>query len=200
MSYASVGMMYPVFAPLQSHTDGSMPTYGTGFVIHEAREVTVNKTYNDNPLEGDDREVDNDNGLTALGYEFESTGLDDSDRVKLFGEELNANTVTGGQWESDNATPYGGFAFIRKMRGDDGSRKYEVWLALKIKFQETQQQARTKQGNQIEWGTPKLSGRCAALNVDDSGKMRFRLHKTFDTVSAAKAWIGTMLNVSAATT
>ena len=32
MANANVGMMYPVFAPLTTHTDGSMPTYGTGVV------------------------------------------------------------------------------------------------------------------------------------------------------------------------
>ena len=116
MSYASVGMMYPVFAPLLSHTDGQMPVYGTGIVLCEAREVTVNKTYNNTPLEGDDHVVDDDNGLTALGYEFENTGLTDAMRIVLFGESKNANTVIGGQWESDNETPYGGFGFIRRMR------------------------------------------------------------------------------------
>ena len=200
MSYASVGMMYPVFAPLVSHTEGQMPTYGTGVILSEAREITVNKTYNNNPLDGDDRVVDDDNGLTGLGYEFENTGLNDEQRQVVFGEETNANTATGGQWESDNETPYGGFAYIRRMRADNGDRTFEVWLALKIKFQDTQQVAKTKSGNQIEWGTPKLSGNAAALDVDGSGKLRFRLHKTFTSASAAKSWINTILNVNAVTT
>jgi hypothetical protein len=37
MANPNVGMMYPVFAPITTHTDGSMPTYGTGKVIQEAR-------------------------------------------------------------------------------------------------------------------------------------------------------------------
>lgn len=200
MSYASVGMMYPVFAPLQSHTPGSMPTYGPGRVIQEARVATITKEFTDNPLYGDDTIQDEDNGLTGLQVEFESTGLTDEDRVILFGEEANAMTSVGGQWESDNATPYGGFAYIRKMRkGSDASNKYEAWFTLKIKFQESRQEARTKEGNQITWGTPTLSGRATALDVDGQ-KMRFRLHRTFDTIQAAKQWINTLLNVNAATT
>ena len=204
MSYASVGMMYPVFAPIVSHTPGSMPTYGTGRVIQEARVATITKEFTDNPLYGDDTIQDEDNGLTGLQVEFESTGLTDDDRVELFGEEANAVTATGGQWESDNATPYGGFGYIRKMRqgggeGNGASNKYEAWLTLKIKFQESRQEARTKEGNQITWGTPTLSGRAAALDVDGQ-KLRFRLHRTFDTISAAKNWLNTLLNVSAATT
>ena len=50
MARPNVGMMYPVFAPLVSHKDGSMPVYGTGVVIQEARNATITKTYNDNPL------------------------------------------------------------------------------------------------------------------------------------------------------
>ena len=200
MSYAVMGMMYPVFAPLLSHTPGSMPQYGTGKVLKEGREVTVTRTFSDNPLYGDNEEQDNDNGLTAIQYEFENTGIDDDDRIFLFGEERNANTVIGGQWESDNATPYGGFAHIRRMRMGDGTKKYEAWICLKIKFQETQQTARTQEGNQITWGTPKLTGNGASLDVDGSGENRFRLHDTFSSASAAKAWINNILNVSNTTT
>ena len=197
MSYANTGMLYPVFAPLNSHQDGQMPVYGTGHVIHEARVATVTKEYTDNPLYGDNRIVDDDNGLTGLTIAFESTGIDDDDRKLLFGEEAWGTT---GQWESDNETPYGGFAYIRRMKGDTAGRKYEAWLTLKIKFQETSQETTTQEGQQITWGTPKLSGRAAALDVDGGSKLRFRLHQTFDNIAAAKAWINTLLNVSSATT
>ena len=70
---------------------------------------------------------------------------------------------------------------------------------LKIKFQETRQETRTKEGNQITWGTPQLTGRGAALDVD-GGHQRFRLHKTFETIGAAKSWLNGLLNVSAVTT
>ena len=197
MSYANTGMLYPVFAKLTSHQDGQMPVYGTGHVIHEARVATVTKEYTDNPLYGDNRIVDDDNGLTGLTIAFESTGIDDDDRKLLFGEEAYGTT---GLWESDNETPYGGFAYIRRMKGDQAGRKYEAWLTLKIKFQETSQETTTQEGQQITWGTPKLSGRAAALDVDGGTKLRFRLHQTFDNIASAKAWINTLLNVSSATT
>ena len=197
MSYANTGLMYPVFAKLTSHQDGQMPVYDTGRVIHEARVATITKEYSENPLYGDNRIVDDDNGLTGLTIEFESTGIDDNDRKLLFGEEAWGTT---GQWESDNETPYGGFGYIRRMKDDKTGRKYEAWLTLKIKFQETRQEARTQEGNQITWGTPTLSGRAAALDVDGGTKLRFRLHQTFDNIAAAKAWINTMLNVGSATT
>lgn len=190
MANPNVGMMYPVFAPLTSHTDGSMPVYGTGFVIQEARNATVNREYQNNPLYGDDRIVDDDNGMTGLTMSFESTGLSDTDRVKLLGEEAYGST---GQWVSDNETPWGGFGYIRKMRAD-GTKKFEAWITLKIKFQEETQTTATKEGS-ITWNTPTLNGRAAGLYVDSSDKLRFQLHQTFETIAAAKAFLNSMLNV-----
>ncbi|MBR2853453.1 MAG: hypothetical protein IKE81_03920 [Clostridia bacterium] len=197
MSNPNVGMMYPVWAPLISHTEGSMPVYGTGRRIQEARNANISKSYNDNPLYGDDRIVDDDNGITGLTMTFESTGLSDEDRVALFGEEANATTATGGQWVSDNESPYGGFGYIRKMRLN-GVKKFEAWLTLKIKFREENQATNTQEGN-ISWGTPTLNGRAAGLYVDSSDKQRFQLHRTFDTIAAAKEWLNTLLNISATT-
>ena len=197
MANANVGMMYPVFAPLSGHTDGSMPTYGAGVVIEEARTATVTREYQNNPLYGDDRIVDDDNGMVGLTISFESTGLTDAERKTLFGEEDYGTSGVSGQWVSDNETPYGGFGYIRKMRAA-GTVTYEAWITLKIKFQEESQTTTTKEGT-ITWGTPTLNGRAASLDVDGTGKLRFQLHKTFSgtgALSNAKAYINAMLNVS----
>lgn len=194
MANPNVGMMYPVWAPIASHTDGAMPTYGTGTVIQEARNATVTREYNTNPLYGDDRIVDDDNGITGMTMTFESTGLSDDDRVALLGEEANANTTTGGQWVSDNESPYGGFGYIRRMR-DDGVRKYEAWLTLKIKFREESQATQTREGT-ITWGTPTLTGRAVGLYVDSTDKQRYQLHETFTTIAAAKTWLNGLLHVT----
>ena len=194
MANPNVGMMYPVWAPLTAHTDGSMPTYGTGRVIQEARNATVNREYANNPLYGDDRIVDDDNGLTGLTMTFESTGLSTADRKTLLGEEDSTILGISGTFVSDNETPWGGFAYIRKMR-DNGTKKFEAWLTLKIKFQEESQATQTKEG-QISWGTPTLNGRAAGLYVDSSDKLRYQLHETFATIAEAKTWINNLLHVS----
>jgi hypothetical protein len=187
-------MMYPVFAKITAHTDGSLPTYGNGVVIQEARNATITKTYNDNPLYGDDRIVDDDNGLQGMTCSFEPTGLSDSDRKLLFDEDEIAVGGLTCQAESDNETPYGGFGYIRKMR-DNGTKKFDAWIILKIKFTEESQATATKEGS-ISWGTPTLNGRAAGVYIDSSDKLRFRIHETFDTAAAAKSWINAVLNVS----
>ena len=194
MANPNVGMMYPVWAPLTNHTDGSMPTYGTGTVIQEARNATVTRTYNDNPLYGDDRIVDADNGLTSLTMSFESTGLSDADRKLLLGEEDYGTSGVSGQWVSDNETPWGGFGYIRKMRLD-GVKSFEAWWTLKIKFQEESQATNTKEGT-IQWGTPTLNGRAAGMYVDSSDKLRFQLHKTFSAIADAKAWLNGLAGIT----
>lgn len=194
MANPNVGMMYPVWAPLTAHTDGSMPTYGTGRVIQEARNATINREYANNPLYGDDRIVDDDNGLTGLTMSFESTGLSKQDRLTLLGEEDSTIIGISGTFVSDNETPWGGFAYIRKMR-ENGVKKFEAWLTLKIKFQEESQATNTKEG-QINWGTPTLNGRAAGLYVDSSDKQRYQLHETFATIAEAKTWINNLLHVS----
>ena len=194
MANPNVGMMYPVWAPIATHTDGSMPTYSAGTVIQEARSATVTREYANNPLYGDDRIVDDDNGMTGLTMSFESTGLSDADRKALLGEEDYGTSGVSGQWVSDNETPWGGFGYIRKMRLN-GVKKFEAWWTLKIKFQEEQQATNTKEGS-IQWGTPTLNGRAAGLYVDSTDKMRFQLHKTFAAIADAKAWLNTMAGIT----
>ena len=194
MANPNVGMMYPVWAPLATHTDGSMPTYSAGSVIQEARNATVTREYANNPLYGDDRIVDDDNGLTGLTMSFESTGLSDADRKVLLGEEDYGTSGVSGQWVSDNETPWGGFGYIRKMRLN-GVKSFEAWWTLKIKFQEESMATATKEGS-ITWNTPTLNGRAAGLDVDSSGKMRFQLHKTFNSITDAKAWLNTMAGIT----
>lgn len=194
MGNPNIGMMYPVWAPIATCVDGSMPTYGTGRLLQEARTATVTKEISNNPLYGDDRVVDDDNGITGLTVSFESTGLTMEDRVSVLGEEI---VNTDEQWESDVSTPYGGFGYIRVMR-ENGTVKYEAYHILKIKFQEESQETATREGA-IQWRTPTLNGRAVGCDVDGSGKLRFRKHKVFTSASAAKTWLNTKLNYTPST-
>ena len=194
MGNPNIGMMYPVWAPIATCVDGSMPTYGTGRLLQEARTANVTKEISNNPLYGDDRVVDDDNGITGMTVSFESTGLTMEDRVSVLGEEI---VNTDEQWESDVSTPYGGFGYIRVMR-ENGTLKYEAYHILKIKFQEESQETATREGA-IQWRTPTLNGRAVGCDVDGSGKLRFRKHKVFTRASAAKTWLNTKLNYTPST-
>lgn len=187
-----VGMMYPVWAPMNSHTDGAMPTYGTGRVICEARTATVSFEYGNNPDYGDDRIVAEDNSPTGMTMQFESTGIADEDRVAVLGEEVRTG---GGQWISDQPSPWGGFGYIDKMLDEDAQTfLYKAWITLKIHFREESRTSQTREGS-TAWGHPQLQGRAIPIDVDGSGKNRFQLHQTFGTIAAAKEFINGILNV-----
>ena len=197
MSYANVGMRHPVWAPLQSHTDGSEPTYGAGRVIQEAIEATINfNADTTNGLYGDDVLVDMDDGITGYTVNFNPTGLKDADRAAILGEEV----TTGSVYEiTDAGSPWGGFGFFRVMRDENRTRYYEAWWCRKIKFREPSQTTRTKEGS-VQWRTPTLEGTGAGLIVDGGEKIKYIKHKTFETAAAAKAWLDGLANVSAVTT
>jgi hypothetical protein len=188
-----VGMMYPIWAPLTGHTEGSMPTYGTGIRLMEARTATVTYERNGQADYGDDRIVAEDNGASGMTMSFESTGISNPARIAVLGEEAGSQEM-GGQWISDTPTPYGGFGYIEKMLNEDAqSYSYEVWIALKIHFNENTHTSQTREG-QTTWGHTTLDGRAIPLDIDGSGKNRFQWHGNFDTLSAAKAKINSLLN------
>lgn len=197
MSYANVGMRHPVWAPLQSHTDGSEPTYGAGRVIQEAIEATINFNADTTTgLYGDDVMVDMDDGITGYTVNFNPTGLKDADRQAILGEEV----TTGSVYEiTDAGSPWGGFGYFRVMRDDNRTRYYEAYWCRKIKFREPSQTTRTKEGS-VQWRTPTLEGTGAGLIVDGGEKIKYIKHKTFETAAAAKAWLDGLANVSAVTT
>ena len=197
MSYANTGMRYPVWAKLNSHTDGSEPTYGTGRVLQEAIEATI--TFNadtNNVLCGDDLVLDVDDGINGYNVTFNPTGLKDADRQDMLGEEV----TTGSVYEiTDAGSPWGGFGYFRVMRDDNRTRYYEAYWCRKIKFREPSQTTRTKEGS-IQWRTPTLEGVGVGLIVDGSDNVKYIKHKTFDSASAAKTWLNTQANISAVTT
>ena len=188
-----VGMMYPIWAPLTGHTEGSMPTYGTGIRLMEARTATVTYERNGQADFGDDRIVAEDNGASGMTMSFESTGISNPARIAVLGEEAGSQEM-GGQWISDTPTPYGGFGYIEKMLNEDAqSYSYEVWIALKIHFNENTHTSQTREG-QTTWGHPTLDGRAVPLDIDGSGKNRFQWHDNFATLSEAKAKINSLLH------
>ena len=197
MSYANVGMRHPVWAPLQSHTEGSEPTYGAGRVIQEAIEATINFNADTTTgLYGDDVMVDMDDGITGYTVNFNPTGLKDADRAAILGEEV----TTGSVYEiTDAGSPWGGFGYFRVMRDENRTRYYEAYWCRKIKFREPSQTTRTKEGS-VQWRTPTLEGTGAGLIVDGGEKIKYIKHKTFETAAAAKAWLDGLANVSAVTT
>ena len=72
---AKVGMRHLVYAKVATETPGTGITYTGGADMAPARRGNVNFDRPDNPLYGDDVMQDNDNGITGVTVEVETTDL-----------------------------------------------------------------------------------------------------------------------------
>ena len=183
----NVGMVYPVFAPVNTYTPGTSITYSTGKVIAEARAATVSWERSDSEFYGDDTLLDTDNGVTGYSIDFEPTGLTDTVRKDMLGETLATSEYT----VTDAAAPDVGFGYIRVMRenGQSGvSTTYEGWWYYKLKFSVNSEETRTKEQS-LEWRTPTLTGKGSGVQLGSGATLSFAIHKSFTTMADAKTWL-----------
>lgn len=193
---ANVGMLYPVYAPIATYTPGTGITYGNGAVVAEAVSANISWNRNSETFHGDDIELDSDNGVTGYTISFEPSGLKDTVRAALLGETL----ATSDYEINSDAAPDVGFGYIRVMRetGENGvvTTTYESWWYRKLKFGITSEETRTKEGGGLQWRIPTLEGIGAGVDMDNSGKLKFAMHRTHATASAAMAWLKALANIT----
>ena len=193
-----IGMRHVVVAKVATHTAGSEPTYSAGMVMGKAitGNLTINR--NNNPLYADDAISEDDNGITSMDLEL---GLDDlledvQDYIGLL-EKKTTGTGTAAvdtYYDTDAAAYDVGVGYIR-VRRKNGVTKYQALWVYDTLFSITSENAQTK-GEQIEWQTPTATGRCKALDVDSSGKLKFRKRQLFDTEAAAASYLNGLAGIT----
>lgn len=184
---AFIGMRHVVIARVASHTPGSEPTYSAGMVAGKAitGNLTINR--NNNPLYADDVIAEDDNGITSMELEL---GLDDllEDVQEYMGLLEKKTTGTGSDavdtyFDTDDSASDVGVGYIR-VRRKNGVTKFQALWIFSALFSIESENSQTK-GETIEWNTPTANGRCKGLDVDGSGKRKFRKRRLFDTESDA---------------
>lgn len=190
---AFVGMRHPVVATVATEVAGQALTYNAGMVMGHAIMGNLTITRNQNPLRGDDVEVENDNSITGMSIEM---GLDDimeAVRVYMLGlEVVNGET---NQWNETAApAPYVGFGYIR-VRKKNGITFYQAIWCHKAQFGQTAENSATK-GETIEWQTPTLTGRVMGVYNSSGNEPSFRHIALFATEADAIAWLNTKANMS----
>ena len=194
-----VGMRYPVCATFSAHTEGSEPTYAsTGIVMGHAISGNLSITRNANPLYGDDREVESDNGITAMSLELGLDGMELTAKKYVLGltevQTTGQTPTTDYYVETDASAPYVGVGYIQVLRHNGADKYIGVWY-YKVIFGEDAENLQTK-GESIDWQTQTLTGRCLGLAVDSSGKIAYRKIKEFTSESAAKTWLNGLAGIS----
>jgi phi13 family phage major tail protein len=190
---AYIGMRSPVAAPITAHEDGSAITYGTGFVIGNAVQASINFDVNDNPDYGDDIIIDNDNGISGYNGSLDVNALAASVRESLLGWTAVGTTVTHYE-ATDDAAPDVGFGFIHisQLRG---TKSYEAYWFHDAQFSQQSVNASTKE-RQITWNHPQINFQGKGVYLDASGKAKYFDWMSFETEAAAKTWLNTRANIS----
>ena len=194
---AFIGLRYPVAAAITAETDGSEPTYGTGFVLGKAIAANLTITRNNNPLYGDDAIAEDDTGITAMSVEVGVDDLTDETRAKLLGDVSVAGAQTGDPtvyYETEMSAPAVGFGYMRVRRLRGVTSYQAVWMH-KVTFGETAENSSTK-GESIEWQTPTVTGRAAGIYLTAAGAVAFRKRALFSTAADATAWLKTQANIT----
>lgn len=190
---AFVGMRHPVVATVATEVAGQALTYNAGMVMGHAIMGNLTITRNQNPLRGDDVEVENDNSITGMSIEM---GLDDiMEAVRVY--MLGLETVDGetNQWDETAApAPYVGFGYIR-VRKKNGITSFQAIWCHKAQFGQTAENSATK-GEAIEWQTPTLTGRVMGVYNSSGNEPSFRHIALFATEADAIAWLNTKANMS----
>lgn len=196
---AFIGMRHVVGALITGETSGSEPTYGTsgsGFIIGKAitGNLTINR--NTNPLYADDAIAEDDNGITSMDLEL---GLDDlledvQDKMGLLKATTAGSPSVTTYYETSASAKAIGLGYIR-VRRKNGATKYQgVWIYKAI-FSKNSENSQTK-GENIEWNTPTVNGRCFGLEVDATGDLSYRKIRNFDSESEAASWLNGLANYS----
>lgn len=195
---ANVGMRYAVAALVEAYTAYSAITYGTGFVVSEARGANVTWETEDGELRGDDVVLDAARGILGYNVEMETAGLKDGVRQKLLGEKKDSSDVyhiTGAN------APDVGFGYVKQMREDATTAgvpetTWEVFWYHKLKFGQPNEEARAKERN-MEWRTPTINGVGEGVFLESGAEEPdFAIHKTFPSLSAAKTWLNTNAGIT----
>lgn len=194
---AYVGLKYAVFASITKEVRGQALEYGSGVVVGKMISADISYTRNTNPLFADDAETENDNSITGGSI---TIGVDDvSEEAELAMLGMVEDTSTEGskvRREVGDATPYGGFGYVRVKR-KGGVTSYRAYWIHKTQLGIASESAVTK-AESINWQTPTLTGPIMAVVNHADGKNDFRDYEAFADEDAAIAWVNKRANIAAA--
>lgn len=195
---AFIGMRHVVAAEFDSHTAGAAPSYkSSGWDVGLAISGNLTITRNNNPLYADDAIAEDDTGITGMELELNLDDITEATMAKMgiIKEVTTAGTPAVTTYYDTTASSKDvGIGYVRVRRKNGATTFQAVWV-YKIKFSKTNENAQTK-GESIEWQTPTINGRAAALDIDSSDDMSFREIRNFDSETAANTYLDGLAHIT----
>lgn len=183
---AYIGLAYPTFAKLDPATN----TYSDGFRIGEAVSINLNVNWNEAPLYGDNRLVEQIREFRDGTIDLGITSIPITAYETVFGHTVTTDEdVTTIVDKTDDLPNAVGVGFV-KEEIIEGKRAYWGYWLKKVLFTETGDSAQTK-GESITFQTPTITGVIMAL--DDK---TWRERKIFDNEADAIAYINEQAGIT----
>ncbi len=188
---ANFGLSLPIIAKLNPDTG----KYSDMFKCGTAVNTSVVPNYATGTLWGDNRKVEDVREFKDATVNIEVTSMPVKAAEVLFGHKVAEDgTVTEKASDEGN---YVGYGFVAREM-DGGRKKYRGCILLKVKFQEGEESYTTK-GDNITFGTPKLSGAAEQIGVGDEPEEWRRKSPAFRKEKEAEDWIEKEFNVTSGT-
>lgn len=191
---ASIGLRYPVYAPLTENESSVTFNYGSGKVAAKAIRVDVKLNVSDEPLYADDGVSERLREFIDGSMTFTPDDLSPEVRADWLGNDISEVTLGSETVEvlSSNIedTPgYFGFGFyVPKVVNN--VRKYRAIIYTKVQFGEPDENMETK-GQKVTWQTPAVVGNIMR-RVDGDWKKEV----TVSSIATAVAWLKSELNIT----
>lgn len=187
---ARIGMKYPVWAPLESENNGSMPTYGKGVVIGAAIAGTITIQRNTTELYADDMLKESDNGVSGGTISLEVDGISEEARVAVMGNVKNAD---GSVDMTGDPSPYGGYGYIEEESLNNVKSYSGMWVFKTMLGQNTIN-ANTR-GQNTSFATATMDGTMHAVLPEADMKNHFYRRKQFANLDEAYAWLNGLAHI-----
>lgn len=190
---ATIGLKYPVFAPLTE--TGSTTSYTDGVVLSKAISADISITVSDVKLFGDDDVAEEEKSFEGGTITETITHLSLENKALILGHELVDAGITENPdlkmlvSKGNDEGPYGGHGFYAPMK-ENGVRKYRaIWLT-KVRFSEPDDNMETK-GETVSFQTPTVVGE---IYRDVTGTWKKEVVTA--TEADAIAWLNGLANIT----
>ena len=183
---AKIGLRYPIFAQVEDDNNGGVPIYKEGKVIGRAMSADVAWSRSNNKLYADDGVAESDNSITGGTVTIGVDDLKDEVMAYLLGGRIVTEDGHTEYIDNGDGGPVGGLGYIR-VRKLRGKVEYIAYWIYRVSFALGDESASTK-GENIEWQTATIQGDMEGIQ-GESAMPEYRVHATFATAEAAKAWL-----------
>lgn len=200
---ARIGMKKLCAAAISATEYGTLPTYGTGFMVGAAIEGQVTINNSDTPLWGDNRRVNEDksfsDGTITLGIdEFGDGTVSSKQEVEalLTGAKkvTSSGVVSVNYGETPKLTKVGiGWIENGKLRDDTGAYYDAIWYH-QVQFGGGKNKTANTKNGAVNWSTQTITGTIIPVEGYDP-EQNISTSESFTTEGEAVVWLHDKANI-----